>query len=111
MPFAESLKKEVREKSNYRCCICEQVQIDLEVHHIIPESDGGPDTFDNAAPLCPNCHSNLGNDPLKRNRIKEKRDLWYTKCEVPNKMQDQLTQIWKFLNKRFGLEFKEEGEE
>jgi 5-methylcytosine-specific restriction endonuclease McrA len=28
----------------------------LEVHHIIPLSEGGDDTVDNAIALCPNCH-------------------------------------------------------
>jgi hypothetical protein len=28
----------------------------LEVHHIVPLSEGGPDTIENAAALCPNCH-------------------------------------------------------
>lgn len=28
----------------------------LEVHHVIPLSEGGDDTVDNAKALCPNCH-------------------------------------------------------
>ena len=28
----------------------------LEVHHVRPLSEGGPDTVDNAVALCPNCH-------------------------------------------------------
>lgn len=28
----------------------------LEVHHILPLSEGGPDTMENTAALCPNCH-------------------------------------------------------
>jgi hypothetical protein len=28
----------------------------LEVHHVIPLSEGGGDTVDNAVALCPNCH-------------------------------------------------------
>lgn len=28
----------------------------LEVHHVVPLASGGPDTLDNAAALCPNCH-------------------------------------------------------
>lgn len=28
----------------------------LEVHHVKPLADGGPDTIDNAVGLCPNCH-------------------------------------------------------
>ena len=28
----------------------------LEVHHIVPLGEGGPDTVGNGAALCPNCH-------------------------------------------------------
>lgn len=28
----------------------------LEVHHVIPLSENGPDTLDNVRPVCPNCH-------------------------------------------------------
>ncbi|MHB2155765.1 HNH endonuclease [Calditrichota bacterium GD2] len=28
----------------------------LEIHHIIPLSEGGSDTIDNVIALCPNCH-------------------------------------------------------
>jgi len=31
----------------------------LEVHHIRRLADGGSDTFENAAALCPNCHREL----------------------------------------------------
>ncbi|MFT8309366.1 HNH endonuclease signature motif containing protein [Acetobacter malorum] len=31
----------------------------LEVHHVRPLSEGGPDNVDNAAALCPNCHRRL----------------------------------------------------
>ncbi len=29
----------------------------LEVHHVVPLSEGGPDTIDNAVAICPNCHA------------------------------------------------------
>jgi hypothetical protein len=28
----------------------------LEVHHVVPLAEGGPDTVENAAALCPDCH-------------------------------------------------------
>jgi 5-methylcytosine-specific restriction protein A len=28
----------------------------LEVHHVTPLYQGGPDTVDNVAAVCPNCH-------------------------------------------------------
>jgi 5-methylcytosine-specific restriction protein A len=31
----------------------------LEVHHVRPLGEGGPDTIDNAAACCPNCHRQL----------------------------------------------------
>ena len=80
MPFSESLKVRIRKRANDCCCICEQKSISLEVHHIVSEAEGGLDTEDNAAPLCPSCHSDYGANQEKRLRIREIRDLWYEKC-------------------------------
>jgi len=77
MAFNEQQKKEVREKSAYKCCLCEQFCISLHIHHIIPQEEKGPDTIDNAAPLCPTCHDSYGSNPDKRKIIKERRDWWY----------------------------------
>ena len=46
----------------------------LESHHIIWLSEGGPDTLDNTAALCPNCHKKMhvGNDI---NDVKKLQDL------------------------------------
>lgn len=37
----------------------------LEVHHVRPLGEGGPDTTENAAACCPNCHRRLHYDPAK----------------------------------------------
>lgn len=79
MPFSPHLKKEVREKAGFQCCRCHKFQV--EVHHIIPEKDGGLDTIDNAAPLCPNCHDELGDNPVKRKQVRQNRDWWYKVIE------------------------------
>jgi predicted HNH restriction endonuclease len=56
---------EVRYRANGKCDYCRNpapFQRDkdgegyLEIHHILPLADGGSDTLDNAAALCPNCH-------------------------------------------------------
>ena len=52
----------------------------LEVHHIIPEEDGGPDSEENAAPLCASCHRSFGGNRDLQARIREMRDDWYEKC-------------------------------
>ena len=53
----------------------------VEVHHIKPQSEGGPDTLDNAAPLCPGCHGIYGANPVFRKQITQMRDNWYDVCE------------------------------
>ncbi|MDP3370839.1 MAG: HNH endonuclease signature motif containing protein [Brevundimonas sp.] len=57
----------VLEAANGRCEVCEQpapfAREDgspyLEVHHVRPLAEGGPDTVDNAVAACPNCHRAL----------------------------------------------------
>ena len=71
--FSASLKKRVRQKAHYRCCLCQAVLV--EVHHIVPQGEGGPDEEDNAAPLCASCHEIYGANPTKRKFIREARDL------------------------------------
>ncbi len=77
MPFREPVKNEVLVKAAYSCCVCQKPSVSVEVHHLIPQENGGPDTIDNAAPLCPNHHSDLGANPRKQKRIRQMRDYWY----------------------------------
>lgn len=78
MSFSEELKSKLRKKSHFRCCLCHSLGVEL--HHIVPHAENGPDTEDNAAPLCPSCHETYGANPEKRKFIREARDLWYEIC-------------------------------
>ncbi len=79
MAFTEAPKLKIKRKAHFTCCLCKAIGI--EVHHIIPQDKGGPDTEDNAAPLCPSCHEAYGTNPQKRKFIRETRDFWYEICE------------------------------
>jgi hypothetical protein len=79
VPFGEGLKLKIRRRAAFRCCRCHEIGV--EVHHILPQADGGPDTEDNAAPLCPNCHTWFGANPEKRKEIRQMRDWWYDVCD------------------------------
>lgn len=80
MAFSEKLKLEVRRMTAFRCCRCQSIGV--EVHHIIPQADGGPGTIANAAPLCAKCHADFGANPAKRKEIIEMRDWWYEKVDA-----------------------------
>jgi hypothetical protein len=75
VPFSEAVKVQVKRKADFRCCRCREVGIDI--HHIVPEAQGGPSDIDNAAPLCQNCHDRFGANPEKRKEIRQMRDWWY----------------------------------
>ncbi len=79
MAFSEDQKLQVKKKAMFRCCRCQNIGIDI--HHILPQKDSGPDTLDNAAPLCQNCHDQFGDNPIKRKEIKQMRDHWYEVVE------------------------------
>jgi hypothetical protein len=57
----QRVKEQVLLQSKRYCCFCLKYKgRDIEVHHIIPKAKGGADTFDNAIPLCFDCHSEIG---------------------------------------------------
>ena len=83
MAFSEKIKKEVREKSNFKCVLCGSNIV--EIHHIQSQQENGPDTFENAVALCANCHLLYGGNLLKREEIIQKRDKVYQKLEEDKK--------------------------
>jgi hypothetical protein len=78
MPVPEPVKIEAKRRANYRCVVCQGFWV--EVHHIIPEAQGGPDTIENAAPLCAGCHHQYGGNPELRKQLREMRDFWWERC-------------------------------
>lgn len=82
MSFSERLKRTVKRKADFTCCWCTDRIKKVHVHHIIPQGRGGPDTQENAAPLCGSCHDLLGNNPDFRKEVRLRRDHWYQACEA-----------------------------
>ena len=55
-----SLRTQVFERDGYRCVQCQSYK-SLAADHVIPESKGGPTTFENLQTLCQSCNSRKGN--------------------------------------------------
>ena len=61
MAFSKTIKEETLVAAGRRCCLCTRYKgVRLEVHHIVPTSDGGTDDYDNAIALCFDCHADVG---------------------------------------------------
>lgn len=96
MAFTQAIIAQVQEKAAFKCCRCQSIGI--EVHHIIPQKDYGSDTFDNAAPLCPSCHSSFGDNSIKRKEITHMRDWWYKVIEKTYPTKDINYQLLNEIN-------------
>lgn len=108
MSFPEKIKTEALLKCKRYCCYCEEYKgRDIEVHHIVPKSDGGEDSFDNAIPLCFGCHSEIGSyNPRhpKGNRFrvdelkKIRNDFYIRIATIPRRAMDLSEDDEKLLN-------------
>jgi len=96
MAFAEELKARIRKRAHFCCCLCHTLGV--EIHHIVPRGEGGPDDEDNAAPLCPTCHEIYGANAEKRKFIREAREFWFEICTKRfGGDSDQLDEIYSTL--------------
>jgi hypothetical protein len=87
MPFPKSVRIDALVRSGRHCCVCHKfVGRAANVHHIIQEALGGPNTIDNAICLCPQCHSEAGHynadHPLgikySPDELRAHRDQWWS---------------------------------
>lgn len=60
MAVDDSIAATVLAKCGRCCCICRRFRpTKLQVHHIVPQSEGGTDDFGNLIALCITCHSDV----------------------------------------------------
>ena len=88
MPFPPDVAERALLDSGRYCCLCHIFcGTKIELHHIVAEADGGPDTYDNCIPLCFNCHAEVrAYDPrhpkgrrFTPSELRGHRDKWYEK--------------------------------
>ena len=86
MSFSEDIKTRAMVSCGRRCCICHKFcGNNMEVHHIRAHADGGDDTFENAIPLCFDCHAIVRQYDAKHPKgikfsekeLRQHRDAWY----------------------------------
>ena len=104
MSFSRSVKEDVRRRAWFACCVCKKISLALEIHHIVPLSQRGSNTEDNAAPLCASCHRVLGGNSDLQSRIREMRDDWYGKCETLFVSTADPAQIFRSIHELFTTE-------
>jgi HNH endonuclease len=90
MSFSLKVKEEVLVACGRHCCICHRFcGLKIEIHHIEFESAGGENIFENAIPLCFDCHADMRSydaqhpkgTKYSESELKKHRDSWYQKIK------------------------------
>lgn len=81
-PDWDTRKAGVLREANYHCQVCGRSGVPLDVHHIIPITDGGTNEFSNLRAICRDCHQGEHPDhDLRRdfdNTSKQIKDTVYS---------------------------------
>ncbi|WP_128805077.1 HNH endonuclease [Klebsiella grimontii] len=60
MPIPDNIAAKILVKSARHCCICRRFSpLQIQIHHIVAQSEGGLDDEDNLIPICISCHSSV----------------------------------------------------
>lgn len=78
MNFSESVRKQVRSRSNEVCEYCHS-QRATQYHHVFPRSRRGRGIYTNCAHLCFRCHRYLHDNPTLLNQLIEQYEQKYGK--------------------------------
>jgi hypothetical protein len=100
MGFSKNIVEKVLLDSGRYCSLCHKFcGTKIELHHIKQKADGGEDSYENAIPLCFDCHAEVGaynpKHPKGRkyteSELKSHRDKWYEKqCNSVQKIESNL---------------------
>ena len=86
MGFSPEVRNRALVAAARYCCVChKRGGVNVEVHHIIPEADSHDNSFENAIPLCFDCHAAAGHFNPRHPRgtkfspeeLRRHRDNWY----------------------------------
>jgi hypothetical protein len=114
MGFTSKIKEDILVACARHCCVCHRYKgVKIEIHHIEPKEQGGKDTFENAIPLCFDCHSDAGHYFSKHpkgtkfspNELKKHKKTWFENVKnnnIPQK-EDTLIHSRFIITKDFSL--------
>jgi HNH endonuclease len=90
MGFPQKVKEDALIAAGRHCCLCHKFcGTKIEVHHIRQKAENGEDGFDNAIPVCFDCHADMTSYDHKhpkgtkytQTELVRHRDNWYSKIE------------------------------
>jgi hypothetical protein len=92
MAFSQEIVEQLLIGCHRHCCICHKPAGNkIEIHHIVPKSQGGDDSAGNGIPLCFDCHAEVGSYNIQHpkgrrftsSELKKHKEQWFAICAKP----------------------------
>jgi hypothetical protein len=82
----------------HRCCLCPEHQEVVDLHHIVPISENGPNTEDNLMVICPTCHAKIHRirNRYTSNQLRMYKERWVQLCELGLPLDQRLAQAYSY---------------
>ena len=117
MAFSEKVQEDILVACGRFCSICHRFAgTHIEIHHIVQKADGGSDEFDNAIPLCLDCHAEMGKSDshhpgrkaYTQSELRRHRDNWYKRVAEgapvqPDEVAEEFRKQYKELRNEANL--------
>ncbi|SRR6266571_3219571 len=94
MAFSREVVESLLVAARRCCCVCRRFRgRNIEIHHIVPVSEGGSDEEENGIPICFDCHSDVhaAGSPKGRRfthgELRRLRDEWFASSREPSAVE------------------------
>src|SRR5689334_6065332 len=100
MSFPPDVAERLLVACHRHCCLChKQAGSRMQIHHIIPRSQGGDDSEENGIPLCLDCHAEVHTyDPkmgmgrkIRASELCKHKEQWFATAARPPWYQETVT--------------------
>ena len=89
-------------RDRHTCCRCGANQVELQVHHVIWQSDDGSDTPENLITLCVKCHDQVNKKPKIDAQVKQLFAGMRKRYVHTTLLNSIMPELFKWLQARFG---------
>jgi hypothetical protein len=98
-----NMREYIIAKQEGKCLLCGKRKIE-HLHHIVPRSKGGSDTYKNIAGLCGKCHEKVHKDPKAGTKLAEKAAGTAKEYADPSILNTIMPYLYEYLKSKLGEE-------
>ena len=102
MARRKAIPKAVRDKllvdAMHRCCLCPEHHDVTDLHHVVPISEGGPNTEDNLMVICPTCHAKIHRfrSSYTVDQLRMYKERWVRLCGLGLPLDVRISQAFDY---------------